>query len=1297
LALYRLEERITPTDFTIANGDVPTLVAAIKTATVNNQPDRIILATNGTYTFTAPSIADPFTTLPALVLDGGDPNNSLTILGNGSTFQRSTASGTPQFRFLSAYGSASAALNLSITNLTFTNGNAGGAGGAITATDVALTLNGCVFTSDQANSNGGALFATTAAAAPDRAITITNCQFLGGNAGAVFLGGSTNAVVTGSKFNGNSGNGITYNGHGLNVSGSTFGNNGQAIGGGSSGSLSIDSSQFTVNTTGGIILTGGVTPLTITNSTFQSNYGSGTISNRGNSQSTTTIVSCTIANGSTSSSGGAVNSSGVVTIQSSTISGTVTTSRGAAVYAGGGLSIVSSTISGNTASGSGGAVFAGGGLTIASSTISGNSSSSSGGAVYAVGGISLDSVTISGNRASSGGGGIAYKGNNGGSLSIINSTIHGNIAGTGGGGLLFSNSPGSNATGSIVSSTITGNAGSVANGGGGVYVSSGNVLSIGDTVIAENTVSGNGAGSDLSGTYASLDYNLFGMFDGALPISGSIANTLRGTAAAPLAPKLGPLTNNGGPTLTRLPLADSPLRDAGDPAVSNPSLFDQRGSGYARIQYGRIDIGATEYIVPGPPIASGSFADVTAPGGTAYTFQVTYTDATAVDVSTLDSSDIRITAPHGFSQLASFVGVDVNTNGTPRVATYTFTPPGGSWTLEDSTTYTVAVVANQVANTTGSFAAAGTVGTFAVRLPGSFIVSNTNDTGASSLRQALTDANADTADADHFIGFSSLFDTPQTINLETALPTIGRALTLAGPGAANLNVRRDPALPTSAPFRVFQISGNNPFNVTLSGLTISGGLTSNTSDLSGGGISISGPLGVTVQDAVISGNSAFINGGGIYAKSFSNGPVSLTVRNSTISGNVSVSPVSPSGYGGGGAGIFVDYGNLLIENSTISGNTEVGARGTGGGVWLFNHYFRGTGPTWIIRNSTIAGNSAGGRGGGIAISADGTGFPLITIQNCTIANNTAGSTQTGFGGGGIVRIGTAGTLSITSTIIANNANNVAPDLLGTATVNVSLIRNLTGATISGGGNLPAGTDPMLGPLANNGGPTQTMATLAGSPVIDKGSNPAGLITDQRGPGFARVGGGAADIGAYEVQDAGPTVTAVGANNGAAQRSRVTSIQVTFSTVVTIGPGAFTLTYLGGPSGTVGSTVGGLTVSTATVNGVTVATLSGFVGADTSSGSLVDGRYALTVTGNAITANGVSMASDFTYADSGTTSGSQLYRLFGDGDGNRVVNQADLTLFRAAFGSTDPTFDVDGNGAVNQLDLAVFRTNFGAGV
>jgi hypothetical protein len=155
----------------------------------------------------------------------------------------------------------------------------------------------------------------------------------------------------------------------------------------------------------------------------------------------------------------------------------------------------------------------------------------------------------------------------------------------------------------------------------------------------------------------------------------------------------------------------------------------------------------------------------------------------------------------------------------------------------------------------------------------------------------------------------------------------------------------------------------------------------------------------------------------------------------------------------------------------------------------------------------------------------------------------------------------------------------------------------------------------------------------------------------------------------------PLVTGIAVNGGAAQRSMVTSLKVTLSTVVTLPANpaqAFTLArQVDGAAAT-------FTASAVTLGGVTVVTLSGFGGAASSNGSLADGRYTLSALAAQVTASGLQLdgnsdgtgGDNFTFADSGTTTGNQLFRLFGDADGNRVVNAADLDLFRAAFGTTN---------------------------
>ena len=115
-----------------------------------------------------------------------------------------------------------------------------------------------------------------------------------------------------------------------------------------------------------------------------------------------------------------------------------------------------------------------------------------------------------------------------------------------------------------------------------------------------------------------------------------------------------------------------------------------------------------------PPTASAAPPNVSIPGGTSYVFTVTYEDDDAIRVSTLDSSDVVVTGPQGFSQPAVFDHVDVAEDGSPRTATYRITPPGGAWSPADDGTYTVWLQADEVKNSLGVSAPAGALGTFVV-------------------------------------------------------------------------------------------------------------------------------------------------------------------------------------------------------------------------------------------------------------------------------------------------------------------------------------------------------------------------------------------------------------------------------------------------------------------------------------------------------------------------------------------------------------------------------------------------------
>ena len=164
------------------------------------------------------------------------------------------------------------------------------------------------------------------------------------------------------------------------------------------------------------------------------------------------------------------------------------------------------------------------------------------------------------------------------------------------------------------------------------------------------------------------------------------------------------------------------------------------------------------------------------------------------------------------------------------------------------------------------------------------------------------------------------------------------------------------------------------------------------------------------------------------------------------------------------------------------------------------------------------------------------------------------------------------------------------------------------------------------------------------------------------------------------------VADVKVNRGEIQRSRVNEIAVTFDTVVTLSTGAFTMTRTGG------GTVKNISVSTAVVNGRTVATLT-FGGQGTEHGSLIDGLWTLRVVASKVreTSTGQLMSADHTYG---------LHRLFGDSNGDRRVDEVDRTAFNAAFGTQTGQpgylsyFDFDLNGAIQRKDRDQFNNRFG---
>lgn len=280
----------------------------------------------------------------------------------------------------------------------------------------------------------------------------------------------------------------------------------------------------------------------------------------------------------------------------------------------------------------------------------------------------------------------------------------------------------------------------------------------------------------------------------------------------------------------------------------------------------------------------------------------------------------------------------------------------------------------------------------------------------------------------------------------------------------------------------------------------------------GGGLYIYGAQGsVTIEDSRISGNRAALNSGGV---KITDGEATIDIRDTEISGNIA---------GGATGGLYLyDVDNVTLERVRLINNTA-GAFNGGGAFW-------DAGVT--IVESQISGNQAGSVGG--LYVAYGSYLYLV---NSTIANNTATTGSVGGLGmnasfaavdvstisGNSAPAGAAGNVFLydaafymSNSIIANGTALAGPDLVTgepPAVINYSLIENTASAAFTGANNL-TGVDPQLGPLQNNGGPTETMKPGPTSPVVNAGAPEyATPPNDQRG--FFRPVG-IVDMGAVEL-------------------------------------------------------------------------------------------------------------------------------------------------------------------------------------
>jgi hypothetical protein len=479
-----------------------------------------------------------------------------------------------------------------------------------------------------------------------------------------------------------------------------------------------------------------------------------------------------------------------------------------------------------------------------------------------------------------------------------------------------------------------------------------------------------------------------------------------------------------------------------------------------------------------------------------------------------------------------------------------------------------------------------------------FTVSNTNDSGAGSLRDAVAQANA-AAGAD-----AIEFGVTGTIVLTSGQIQISGPLAIVGPGAEKLTIDGNAA---DRIFAVYAIGPQCPavdgpdYLVSISGLRLTNArkmqgnetagaifsghslaldflVVDNNAAGNGGGLAfqiqypgqtltishshfvnnvaeplVPNPAGpnyggavalydrcsgatrtpavVTIANSVFSGNRARPTdrsgmGGAIYSLSGAD----LTITDTRIVANhveVPDPPLATSSYSGGG--IWATAKSLRIERSEVAENTADFAAG----LRLLN-----TDPDLqtpqlsmavTIVNSTVSGNVAGATGGAMHVN----GNVAVMLQNSTVSGNSAGPTRTGgmaFTTGATSPVSgsnaLAPSLTVVSSIVADNSSD-GGDVAAGAPAIAGFVINATDSLIERicpspaceisvtGSNWLLGVDPMLGPLALNGGTSRTQALQGDSPAINAGSNPLNLATDQRGVGFPRSLHGSADMGAFE--------------------------------------------------------------------------------------------------------------------------------------------------------------------------------------
>jgi parallel beta-helix repeat protein len=1081
-------------------------------------------------------------------------NGATSFSVSNSTFTGNSA-GNVKSSGVGSGGAIGGFSPLSLDEDTFSGNFAEAAGGAIWQQNTTINDGGSTFTS---NSTNGTAASNAGGGAVNCSGNLTDVKCYYATNGAIGLGNGgaiddTASTATVQEFSGTFlGNGTGTGGGAIDASNVSIVNtsftNNTAQGGGAifnpnngAASFIVSESSFTSNsasTTGGAI--GGQSTLTLNNDTFTSNFassGGGAVSEGNTITDTGSTFTSNFTFGGISSTGGAINCGGNVTDTNCYYAfngsgfhngATVQTGNGGAIFdttAGTTVQETGGTFLGNTASTNGGAIDA---ITVtASNTSFTNNSALVGGAIYqnaSPGVVKLSGGTFSGNQANVGG--AVY----------TNSTVAGS-SGDSVTGATFSNNTGGSSTAlgqggaiydaaaslRITSASFTGNMAigpSSGPQGGAIFVASG-ILTVNGGGFSGNQSAFEG-GAIFENTPATItvqngctfSQNQSARSGGAIELLGTGTSTITGCSFT---------NNNGGKYGGAMDAANGTLQLTGSTLSGNTASF-----------------------------SGGAISD--------------YQEQLNVYTSTLSSN----TAEYGG-------GIFNNHNSNLMVSGSSLSKNGASGAggaIDDFSGGTVTITGCMI---TGNFAFGLTGSSGGAIFAGLNSVSLTISNSTLSGNTAIpTGGGISYGGAIESIAGTVLL---QNSTLSGNSASQGGAITVY---QSQLTVTAGTVSNNSAQQYGGGIANIKGGTVSISGTTLSGNTAGGTSKWGGGAIFSNSAVAnaLSVTGCTLSGNSAANNGGAvtvlqsqatITTSTFTNNSAhsggsifnttagTVTITACTLTGNIANGLlVNGSGYGGAvldGAG----SNTLTMTKSTLSSNT---AATNGGGMWLSTSAqatvsgctFSGNSAldggaignvgALTLVNTTLAGNTtSGGLGGGLFNQNTGT----AQLTNVTIANNQ--TTFSSAGGGGIWNTGVSATLN--NTLVAGNFNpnlaNLDDDisgavagvnnLIGDGTGMTGLTNGMNGNQVGSSGNL---IDPLITPLGNYGGPTQTMALLPGSPAIGTGTtsvvtNPpfsgASPFTDQRGTGFARIVNGAVDIGAFQTQ--GFVVQAVGGNNQSA--------------------------------------------------------------------------------------------------------------------------------------------------------------------